>query len=351
MEKELLFSSAVGAITFPSLLAASQILVFRPLRISYRAGSITSPLLGLASVTLAGCGATLAALKTVSVVQQRLSSSDVDLSLSRSDVLISTCASVVIFRALGGRFGAVLPSNLIRPGVFAVEWIPALNESQAASAGEREVVKSLGAKHGCHSCGRKRSIDFVSDHQPPSRLLGNHKNGKMRLGEADPFLQRFYPQCVRCSNVQGGLLAANGNKAAASSKAIRTHFTILKPYHLFLPVPFGLAYFKTNFMANYAALANTRVTGRTSGDSELPSSQPVAAADQSNGSAVVEKAGSKTPMGLLAMNSNISDLVTNFPLLIVWQRVVQFLESFQSPTGAFHMTLWAFTIIAALGTM
>lgn len=367
-ECELLASGLVGAATFPSLLALSQSQVFKRLRVSLSPGLVSS-LLGLASVSFAGFGASLAALKTLTIVNQYFSPSDVRLSLSRRDVLISTVSSVVVFRALGGRFNAVLPSNLMRPGAFAMEWIPAMKESQAATPKEREVIKTLGQNHGCHSCGERRGVEFVADHQPPSRLLGNHRNGKtgpINAISANPLVQRFYPQCVRCSRIQGGILGGFNGQALSHTQAIRTHVTSFRPHHVFLPIPFIVAYLnETNRQKPVRTIPRDLVKA-PSPQSTAERTGITAARATATDSATPETEGTTSPqagkqkakpteVAKEAAGSERSvwmdvEVALKFPLFIVWHKIVQFLDSFANPLASFHVTLWAFTIIAALGT-
>ena len=356
---KLAISGGVGAVAFPSLLAASQTFLFKPMRVSYSPG-LPSSLLGLVSVTVAGCGASLISMVALSEIHE----SSVNWPFTSRDLLLSTITSVVMFRALGGRFGAVLPSNLTRPGAFAAEWIPAYMGSQPATSRERTLIKAMGSKYGCHSCGRRMLVDFVADHQPPSKLLGNHRNvthqngsGNHRngnsigrhlsgSGETDHLLQRFYPQCRQCSQLQGGVLAQTKESSIRSHpKSIRTHLS-LRPYHLFLPLPFVITCLKTFIQEEYTETASNFVTNDIS--KPLKDDSPtslVVTKDQSKPS--IEESPDKRPLTLLVLESRIS----NFPLLIVWQRIVNFLESFRNPADAFHITLWAFTVIAALGTM
>lgn len=336
----LLGSGVVGAVTFPSLLAASQTGIFKQLRVSYRPG-LTSSLLGLGSVLVASCGASLAAMKTIDILQQYL---PVRRKLSTNvstDLLLSTVGGVVLFRALGGRYNAVLPSNLMRPGVFAAESIPALRGSEPASHKEKVLIRTLGARHGCHSCGRRRGMTFVADHQPPSKLLGKHQNGNLKSTEADSILQWFYPQCQHCSSVQGGLLAGkNGMLAPKSLKAVRTHVTSLKLYHLFLPLPFMVAYIRST---------TSQADGQESRDHKPDEKDGQKSNHLSVQTSEGEKHGSGQEPPLQTWLD--VDVVLNSPLFIVWHKVMSFLDSFTNPLTAFNLTVWAFTIIAALGTI
>lgn len=361
---ELLASGLVGAVTFPSLLALAQTRIFKPLRITL-GPSLVSPFLGLVSVTVASFGASLAALKTVVTVNQYFSASDVRLTLDRRDLLLSTAGGVVVFRALGGRFGAVLPSNLLRPGAFAVEWVPALRESEAALPKEREVIKALGSRHGCHSCGERIGVEFVADHQPPSSLIGNHRNGSTKSPIPNPLLQRFYPQCVKCSRIQGGILAGGNGKAVSHPQAVRTHVLSFRPYHMFLPLPLAIAYLNETSKRTPSLTipkdltpgeGNARKGEEGSGSCAKTSAaqsqaQQTASDNRTEKAASVEVVSDKTQK---ARDSTPAWLdvegVLNFPLLILWRRIMHLLDSFNNPLVSFHLTVWAFTIIAALGT-
>ena len=59
----------------------------------------------------------------------------------------------------------------------------------------------------------------------------------------------------------------------------------------------------------------------------------------------------KNSLRSFIQESDIPELVSNFPLLIVWKRAVQFLDSFKNPGDGFHIMLWAFVIVAAWGTI
>ena len=334
--KKLLGSGVVGAVTFPVVLATTQLSVFKPLRLSYRPG-LQSSMLGLASVTVASLGTSVAALGAISLLQQHLPTSEMNLSVDSGHLLLSTASGVVMFRALGGRFGAVLPSNLMRPGAFAVECIPALREAEAPTRRERELVQALGKRHGCHTCGTRQGDGaFVADHQPPSKLL--HKTP----GELDSLTQRqsLYPHCKQCSAVQGGLLRSNDvSGVALRSGAVRTHGSRLRVHHMFLPVPFLIAY-----------LSNMHSKGEEDDriGTEKTWTNVHSTGEPDSKTQVVSKSSGDVDESDVWMDIDIGP---SFPLLIVWRQVIHFLDSFTNPLSSFHVTLWAFTIVAALGTL
>ena len=84
----------------------------------------------------------------------------------------------------------------IGPGPFAGESIPARGPERNFTATEREEINRIGSETGCHTCGTfyagTKSGNFVPDHQLPNALNS--------LGRS----QRLYPQCIVCSDSQGG---------------------------------------------------------------------------------------------------------------------------------------------------
>jgi len=349
--RELVGSGVVGLLAFPSFLGASQY-AFKGLGVSCAPG-LRSSLLGLASVTVASCGASLAAIKTISVLQRYQSSQCRGTRATNTDVLVSAACGVVLFRALGGRFSSVLPSNLMKPGAFAVEGIPAIREMEPACRSEKNLIQFFGERHGCHTCGRQqRGVKFIADHQPPTKLFSKHQGGKSK--GASLMFQWLYPHCTRCSSTQGGLLSGQDGMAAAwKVKAIVTHATVLRPYHLFLPFPFAVAYLRS---------------GTNNGDKNVAKSAQVNLVEQN--SAVVDKheagtvkhcaCGDGQPAERRSKGVQTSpqesslvdvDVVLNSPIWIAWQRIVSFLDSFTNPLTSYHITLWAFAIVAALGTI
>ena len=330
---EVLATAAVGALTFPSILGAAQVLVFKPLRVSCGVGRLSS-VYGGAAVCVAGCIASLAAVKTCSLVQEHWRTAghhDSELiggrtvSFSVPEALISMVSSAVVFRALGGRFSSVLPSNLVKAGAFAREWIPAKTH-QLATDYEKSLIQLIGMKYGCHTCGR-RVTKFIADHQPPTKLFVSGTN-------KSPY-QRFYPHCQKCSSLQG--VTVNSG-ATLHSKSIRVHPLSLRLYHLFLPIPLGICYWKSS---NCVIITQSEVVAKA---------VEVCKKDISTQTTPVSSV-SKSPLRSILGEPNLLDLVTDFPLLIIWRKVVGFLESFRNPGDAFHVTLWVFSIVAAFGTI
>ena len=211
---------------------------------------------------------------------------------------------------------------------------------------------------------------FVSDHQPPSHLLRNSKSSGASAADAtasnlkadmelsnDGALVRqfFYPQCYKCSSLQGGSL-----NNVSKSKAIVTHPLSLRLYHLFLPVPFVVAYLKSSLLEGETVSSLAKLTTSSSDTVKKITSKSdvtghtVDKATQTTNKdselAMMSSSGKNT-LQTLIQDSDIPGLVSNFPLLIVWKRAVEFLDSFKNPGDAFHIMLWAFIIVAAWGTI
>ena len=342
-EKELLVSSVAGAAVFPTVLGLSQLAVFKPLGISVGTRPVIPSILGGVSVCVAGCVASLAAVKSCVISQRVLSANAMDgaeirprnkVTFSLPELLISTVSSVVIFRGLGGRFTSVLPSSFLHPGAFARDAIPAWRGPKPATCMEKEAVQLLGKKYGCHSCGRWfRVSKYFADHQPPSKLL---KPDAMYGLDEPSLVQKFYPHCSKCSSRQGVSIANQQN-------GIVTHPFSLRLYHLFMPVPFAIAYLKSaaNEAVNLAKLSS-------SDSSEIETKQVEVAAKTQTETKDEKRSSFR---GIFSTyDSEISELVHTFPLFIIWKKIVGFLAMFRNPGDAFHLTLWAFTAIAALGS-
>ncbi len=91
------------------------------------------------------------------------------------------------------------PSTLV-PGPYAGRSIPARGPGRRFTDAERQQINEIGRRTGCHTCGKKQpgtdKGNFIPDHQPPNAL--NPKGCP----------QRLYPQCLECSQRQGGEVTA-----------------------------------------------------------------------------------------------------------------------------------------------
>lgn len=212
-------ASLAGCVTFPTCLGLIQKYICAPLRMT-SSTKILAPVVGSAAVLVSASTASLATTFSYAYLNGS------EITFNKEDLCVSGVLGMAVFKTLGGRFSAVLPSNLYKPGAFAHQWIPARWEQYAAHY-ERHLIQQFGAKYGCHSCGTRQGR-FIADHQPPIKLSGP--------GE----LLRFYPHCIKCSSLQGAALSTLKHCRVA----VRTHITSLRLFHLFLPVPFALEYFR-----------------------------------------------------------------------------------------------------------
>ena len=357
--RELLATSVTGAVVFPAVLGLGQVAVFKPLRLVH--SSPLASVIGCVSVLAAGCVASAAAVQVISLsrrwqsisdtTQAPASSANSSVDFGAQELLVSTVASTVLFRALGGRFSSVLPSHLLRPGAFAREWIPV--RATQATERQRTIVRELGRRHGCHSCGTRSVKQFHADHQPPTKL---HNNGGKTPGDNGTGSQRLYPQCNKCSSTQGAALAHGGAAAKSKWSVIRTHPLSLRSYHLFLPVPLAVAYLKrsgglvTQSNTSPLSASSKAVSERGDGTKEAERGGREREAEQKR---TVSREVARPQTGLHALfgESNLPNLIRDFPLLIIWNRLVYFLDSFRNAGDAFHITLLAFSVVAALGTI
>jgi len=151
-------------------------------------------------------------------------------------VRIATLA-LITFKVLGGRFWSISPSSYTNLGSFArtSHSIPA--KMDYATSAQRKVIESVGRRWGCHTCGSRMIfsrtkpsangsgslVKFHADHMPPKSVAHAMNSRWWRKLLRIQVKQRFYPQCVSCSNVQGSILSKAASKNGAgqvfSSKA------------------------------------------------------------------------------------------------------------------------------------
>ena len=129
--------------------------------------------------------------------------------------------ALITFKVLGGRFWSIPPSSYTNLGSFArvTHSIPA--KMDYATSAQRKVIESVGRKWGCHTCGSRMifsrtrpsangaasMVKFHADHMPPKSVARALNARWWRKLLRIQVKQRFYPQCVSCSNVQGSILS------------------------------------------------------------------------------------------------------------------------------------------------
>ena len=323
------FATGIGAVTFPVMLGLNQV-GLKTLSISSRSPLLVTSAAGGLSVALASLVASTAVIKSCAIFRIE---SETRMEFKIKDLLVSAASGVIMFRALGGRYSSMVPSHLHVPGCFARHWIPAYS-IEYANVTQKNLIQEIGRKYGCHSCGTKRIKQYYADHQPPNKLIKASLGPLGKTVEQNGrHLQRFYPQCPSCSLRQGHSLAVD-----SKTSAIIIHSMTFSPYHIFLPTPIAVLLLKYYLLESQTVDMNNTVPEES--DREVIT--------QKEKDPIIED-GIKQ-MKHNKVSNNFSGLVTNFPLFIVWQKIVSFIDSF-SPVGSFHMTLWGFTIIAALGTL
>ena len=121
----------------------------------------------------------------------------------RQDVLLDAALGIAMFKAMGGRYRSLLPSDISRVGSCAVESIPAPGSAYAQGTSKGELVRlmrrregkgrieegwevgeveglgttttathqNVPSRDGCHHCGTRRGR-VVGDHMPPNKVAG-----------------------------------------------------------------------------------------------------------------------------------------------------------------------------------
>ncbi|WIA17091.1 hypothetical protein OEZ85_013990 [Tetradesmus obliquus] len=140
--------------------------------------------------------------------------------LDVDDMVFDALLGIFVFKAMGGRFSSLMPSDLSKPGALAFESIPVRadnSEAYAQPSVKRELAR-IFRRDGCHHCGSYRG-PVIGDHMPPNKMMPISKAAKDKLpaavdnlpgiskvreliglsGRTGKPLQRFYPQCQRCS--------------------------------------------------------------------------------------------------------------------------------------------------------
>ncbi|XP_071855287.1 uncharacterized protein [Apostichopus japonicus] len=244
-ESELLRLAAsllIGAATFPVCLGVFQKLVFTPLKISNV--SFGSDMLGMCVVAVSGITATHFTSRVWEFLTEESIPRDGN---SPEEAVIVGGVSLAVFLALRGKIRSVLPSNVLHPGAFAKESLPA-SDNYATSSQRSKLIK-FGKRYGCHSCGARFTVqDFIADHQPPLAVMRRKRSSMLHIFKEFSRLfkrkknmtletpQRFYPQCTRCSVKQLSYLSAVSRGLRAPSPVVN-HFTSLRLCHIFLPFP------------------------------------------------------------------------------------------------------------------
>jgi RHS repeat-associated protein len=133
---------------------------------------------------------------------------EVAIGVAAAGLTIVVAKAAAIF--MSEKTGDGKPTTL-EPGPHAGDSVPAHGPDRKWTPEEIKEVNEAGDKTGCHTCGVStpgtKSGNWVKDHQPPTALA--------KPGEE----QRLYPQCLACSNKQGGEVNKAKNHANMDAEA------------------------------------------------------------------------------------------------------------------------------------
>ncbi|GAX84202.1 hypothetical protein CEUSTIGMA_g11625.t1 [Chlamydomonas eustigma] len=152
--------------------------------------------------------------------------------LDMNEMILDALTGVTIFKACGGSFRRLLPSDLRAPGAHARQCVPVTNGDHANESQKSQLI-SMFNRDGCHHCGSRKG-NVIGDHIPPTKLIKDAKS-QQKAVEANMkhipeiirkvlapkplhhFKQDYYPQCQGCSQAQAVLMRHG------KSSALRLH--------------------------------------------------------------------------------------------------------------------------------
>ena len=140
---------------------------------------------------------------------------------SLDDVARSAACGAVVFLALGGAPRSLAPSHVSSVGAFGRRAGSLPASHNYATTAQRDLLNGFGRRFGCHTCGVSRG-PFIADHQPPLKLAKLRDGRWFRFGRTTA--QRFYPQCVACSQAQAVAVRT-------MSADVKYHLAALRPFH------------------------------------------------------------------------------------------------------------------------
>lgn len=223
-------SAAAGYVAFGATLALSTLTQLK-LKISTGSRPPIPTIAGILSVSLASLASHYVAIQSYTYLssndkeriererKMRLFASsnvhDESIAFKYFDVpthFIRVCAlGLVTFKLLGGRFWSISPSSYTSLGSFSRVSLPATQNY--ATQIQRKQIERLGSLWGCHTCGHRalfqlrNNVNFHADHIPPISVAKQMNSKLWRRLFHMPVKHRFYPQCVKCSDKQGGILS------------------------------------------------------------------------------------------------------------------------------------------------
>lgn len=230
------FQSAVSMGSYTAGLALSQG-VGAALRISC-ATPVIGSLAGMVGVGFASVAAGQASLACsrsyasppknidgfMTIMEKAVASFDVNRAIV--DVILGVTA----FKMVGGSFRTIMPSDLSKVGAIAKESIPAAGMQYATDEKRRELIRMF-RRDGCHHCGSRKGM-VIGDHMPPNKHVIQkteavltqvvdrlYKNRGFRktmqafgMKPLSDVRQRYFPQCVTCSQKQSAAVRNNKSR-------------------------------------------------------------------------------------------------------------------------------------------
>ena len=188
--KEVAIGAAVGAVgglTFGLGLAAGGALA-GAVGVSSASGA-SATAIGMGTVALSSAAAGQTSRAADNVIRGRPATQGLG---QVDEMLLDAAAGMVFFKAGGGNFSQIAPSDITGIGAYGRESIP--SSGRNVSRSESAQVQILGDMYGCHTCGTMQpGGSWVGDHQPPASVPSNTPRA-------------LFPQCPTCSARQGGYL-------------------------------------------------------------------------------------------------------------------------------------------------
>ena len=217
-----------GTLAFAAMLSLSTLIQLKIFRISTGSLPPLPSMIGFGTVATATAISHIASIKAFQLVRSErpihinnlydtATKPFFDFQITKDNAahLIRVSAiGLLTYKGLGGRFWSISPSNLTNLGSFARTTFSIPATDKYATQAQRKAIERLGRTFGCHTCGSRRIISrskngvkFIADHMPPQSAVKQMNERWYRQVFGMKVKQRFYPQCVSCSNLQGGILS------------------------------------------------------------------------------------------------------------------------------------------------
>ena len=213
---------ASGTLAFAAMLSLSTLMQLKLFRLSTGTPAPIPTMIGIGSVAAAAAMSHIVSIKAYQIVKQdyhhdAFTKPFFDFQIDKTNVahMLRVCAvGLLAYKGLGGRFWAISPSSVTNLGSFARTVFSLPATEKYANPTQRKAIERLGRTFGCHTCGSreiisrgKNGVKFIADHMPPQSVVKQLNGRWYRKVFGIKTKQRFYPQCVSCSNTQGGILS------------------------------------------------------------------------------------------------------------------------------------------------